>query len=293
VHTDLVGPTTTKGLKCEKYFMLLVDDYTRMTAVCFLKNKSEAFENFKIYKEMVENEMDSKIKCLRSDNGGEFTSKEFMDYCNNHGIKRQFSIARTPQQNEVVERKNMTVEEMDRTMLMDSKLTYIFWTQAMHTTVHIQNRVILRNNTDKTPYELWKGRPTNVKHFRVFGSKFYIKREDVKMRKFDSRVDKGLLVGYSSTRKTYKCYNLRLNKVLESINVTIDETSRLESKQEENESMEQLFEEEVEDEKEVEEEDEDNPIEAEDQVQQVPPKKPSRRVQKNHPSDQIIENKYA
>jgi hypothetical protein len=63
VHTDLVGPTTTKGLKGERYFMLLVDDYTRMTAVCFLKNKSEAFENFKIYKEMVENEMDSRIKC--------------------------------------------------------------------------------------------------------------------------------------------------------------------------------------------------------------------------------------
>jgi hypothetical protein len=70
VHTDLVGPTTTKDLKGERYFMLLVDDYTRMTVVFFLKNKSEAFENFKIYKEMVENEMDSRIKCLRSDNGG-------------------------------------------------------------------------------------------------------------------------------------------------------------------------------------------------------------------------------
>jgi transposase InsO family protein len=68
-----------------------------MTTVCFLRNKSEDFENFKVYKEMVENEMDSKIKCLRSDNGGEFTSKEFMDYCNMHGIKRKFSIARTPQ----------------------------------------------------------------------------------------------------------------------------------------------------------------------------------------------------
>jgi transposase InsO family protein len=112
VHTDLVGPITTKFLKGERYFMLLVDDYTRMTAVCFLKNKSEAFENFKIYKEMVENEMDSRIKCLRPDNGGEFTSKEFMDYCNNHGIKRQFSVARTPQQNGVVERKNMTLQEM-------------------------------------------------------------------------------------------------------------------------------------------------------------------------------------
>jgi transposase InsO family protein len=119
VHIDLVGPTTTKGLKGERYFMLLVDDYTRMTAVFFLKNKSEAFENFNIYKEMVENEMDSRIKCLRSDNGGEFTSKEFMDYCNNHGIKRKFFIAKTLQQNGVVERKNRTVEEMARTMIMD------------------------------------------------------------------------------------------------------------------------------------------------------------------------------
>jgi transposase InsO family protein len=106
--------------------MLLVDDYTKMTVVFFLKNKSEDFENFKIYKEMVENEMDSRIKCLRSDNGGEFTSKEFMDYCRNHEIKMQFSVARTPQQNGVVERKNRTVQEMARTMIMDSKLTDIF-----------------------------------------------------------------------------------------------------------------------------------------------------------------------
>jgi hypothetical protein len=243
VHTDLVGPTTTKGLKGERYFMLLVDDYTRMTAVCFLKNKLEAFENFKIYKEMVENEMDSRIKFLRSDNGGEFISKEFMDYCSNHGIKRKFSVSRTPQHNEVVERKNRTVQEMARTMIMDSKLTDSFWKHAVHTTVHIQNRVILRNNTDITPYELWKGRPANVKHFRVFGSKCYIKREDGRMGKFDSRVDKGILVGYSSTGKEYKCYNLRLNKVVESINVTIDETDRTESKKEENKSMEQLLEE--------------------------------------------------
>jgi transposase InsO family protein len=150
---------------------------------------------------MVENEMDSKIKCLRSDNGGEFTSKEFMDYCNRHGIKRKFSFARTPQHNGVVEKTKRTVQEMARTMLMDSKLKDIFWTQEVHTTFHIQNRVILRNNNNKTPYKLWQGRPTNVKHFRVFGSKCYIKREDGRMGKFDSRVDKGVLFGYSSTRK--------------------------------------------------------------------------------------------
>ena len=91
------------------------------------------------------------------------------------------------------------------TMLMDLKLTDSFWTHAVHTVVHIQNRVMLRNNTGKTTYDLWKGRPTNVKHFRVFGSKCYIKREDGKMGNFDSRVDKGVLVGDSSTRKAYKC----------------------------------------------------------------------------------------
>jgi hypothetical protein len=84
----------------------------------------------------------------------------------------------------------MTLQEMARTMLMDSKLTDIFLTQAVHTTVHIQKKVMLINNTDKTPYKLWKGRPTNVKHFRVFGSKCYIKREDGRMEKFDSHVKK-------------------------------------------------------------------------------------------------------
>jgi transposase InsO family protein len=77
---------------------------------------------------MLQNEMDSRIKCLRSNNGGEFTSKELMDYYSSHGIKRQFSVARTPQQNGVVERKNKTIQEMDRIMLMDNKLTDIFWT---------------------------------------------------------------------------------------------------------------------------------------------------------------------
>jgi hypothetical protein len=70
--------------------MLIVDDYTRLTWVFFLKEKSEAFEKFKIYKAVVENETNLKFKCMRSDNGGEFTSKYFIQLCENHGIRRQF-----------------------------------------------------------------------------------------------------------------------------------------------------------------------------------------------------------
>jgi hypothetical protein len=84
-----------------------------------------------------------------------------------------------------------------------------------------------------------------VKNFRFFGSKCYIKREDDEMGKFDSLVDKGILVGYSSSRKEYKCFNLRLNKLVESINVTIDETGGCKIKEENKESLEQVFEEEV------------------------------------------------
>jgi hypothetical protein len=102
----------------------------------------------------------------------------------------------TPQQNGVVERKNISVQEMTRTMLKYSKLSGIFWEQVVHITIHILNKGILRSNIDKTPYDLWKGRLKNVKHFRVFGNKCYIKREDGNIGKFDSRVDNGILVGY-------------------------------------------------------------------------------------------------
>ena len=89
--------------------MLLIDDYTKMTWFCFLKKNSKSFKCFRVFKELVENEIDLKIKRLRSDNGGEFTSNEFRDFCKEQGIQRQFSTTRTPKQNGVVERKNITV----------------------------------------------------------------------------------------------------------------------------------------------------------------------------------------
>ena len=89
--------------------MFLIEDYTRMTWVAFLKEKSEAFEKFKFFKAMAENESGMENKCLRSDNGGEFTSNEFNYFCEGNGIKRQFSAVKTPQHNGVLERKNRTI----------------------------------------------------------------------------------------------------------------------------------------------------------------------------------------
>ena len=116
---------------------------------------------FKGFKALVENGRNYKIKCLRSDNGGEFTSNEFNDFCEIHGIKRQFLAAKT-QQNGVVERKNKTIQEATRTMLNEEKLTNSYWREAIYTIVYVQNIGKLRVNNDKTPYELWFGRPASV-----------------------------------------------------------------------------------------------------------------------------------
>ena len=101
------------------------------------------------------------------------------------------------------------------------------------------NKGLLRNDTDKTPYELWTGRPANVKHFKIFGSKCFIKRDDGKIKKFDSHLNEGIFVGYSSKRKAYKCYNRRLGKVVETINVKIDESNTSINKQEDSDTQEE------------------------------------------------------
>ena len=223
IHTDLCGPMRTQSTNGDKYFILFIDDYSRMTWVQFLKHKSEAFKIFKVFKNQVENQMERRIKCLRSDRGGEFTSDEFSEFCIQHGIKRQFSAARTPQQNGVVERKNRAVQEMARTMLIESKIADRFWKEAVHTAVHIQNRCMMRPHEDRTPYELWFGRRATVRHFKIFGSKCYIKRIEENLGKFEDRSDEGIFLGYSSMSKAYRCYNKRTKTIVESADVRVDE----------------------------------------------------------------------
>ena len=99
IHTNLSGPTKTKGLYGERYFMILVDDFSRMTWVAFLKEKSKAFDKFKIFKNRDENESSMKTKCLRSDSGEEFTSNDINIFCEANGIKRQLLALRTHERN--------------------------------------------------------------------------------------------------------------------------------------------------------------------------------------------------
>lgn len=117
VHIDLCGPMSEVSLGNNKYFFLIVDDYSRWCWVYFLKCKFEAFHHFKLFHAMVERQTGKKLKAVRSDRGGEFTSLEFQKYCEGWGIKRELTVPYTPQQNGVVEHKNMTVVEMARSLL--------------------------------------------------------------------------------------------------------------------------------------------------------------------------------
>ena len=192
-----------------------------MCWIGLIKHKDEAFEKFQIFKALVENELDIKIKCLRSDRGGEYSSNEFFEFCEQHGIKRQFSVAGTPQQNGVAERMNRTIVQMARAMFDDSGTPDMFWSEAAHTAVNILNKAHVRVNSDKTPYELWYGNSPSVRHFKVFGSNCFIKNNDEKLGKFEPRSDEGILLGYSSTSRAYKCYNKRLRKIVECIELSL------------------------------------------------------------------------
>lgn len=194
-----------------------------MCWIGLLKHKDEAFEKFKAFKDLVENESDRKIKCLKSDRGGEFTLDEFFDFCEEHGIKRQFSTARTPQQNGVVERMNITIQQMAHAMLDESGTPATFWSEVTFAAITILNQANVRVNSTQTHHELWYGKTLIVKYFKVFGSKCYIKRTDEKLGKFEPKADEGILLGYSSQSKGYKCYNKRLGKIIESIDVVVDE----------------------------------------------------------------------
>jgi len=149
----------------EEYFILFIDNFSRMCWIGILKHKDEAIEKFKAFKDLVENESNCKIKCLRSDQGGEFTSDEFFDFCEEHGIKREFSITRIPQQNGVVERMKKTVQQMARAMLDESGTPATFLGEVAFIAVTILNKANVWVNNTQTPLELWYGKTHTVKYF--------------------------------------------------------------------------------------------------------------------------------
>ncbi|GJR79484.1 putative ribonuclease H-like domain-containing protein [Tanacetum coccineum] len=189
------------------------------TWVFFLTTKDETSEILKNFIKEIENLVDKKVKIIRSDNGTEFKNKVMDDFCREKGIKREYSVARTPQQNGVAERRNRTLIEAARAMLADSKLPTTFWAEAVSTACYVHNRVLVVKPHNKTPYELFRGFKPALSFMKPFGCHVTILNTLDNLGKFDGKSDEGFFVRYSLSSKAFRVYNTRTRRVEENLHI--------------------------------------------------------------------------
>ncbi|GJQ93542.1 putative ribonuclease H-like domain-containing protein [Tanacetum coccineum] len=233
-YMDLFGPTFVSSLVHKKYCLVVTDDYNRFTWVFFLTTKDETSEILKNFIKEIENLVDKKVKIIRSVNGREFKNKVMDDFCREKGIKREYSVAKTPQQNGVAKRRNRTLIEAARTMLADSKLPTTFWAKAVSTVCYVQNRVLVVKPHNKTPYKLFRGFKPALSFMRPFGCHVTIVNTLDNLGKFDGKSDEGFFVGYSLSSKAFRAYNTRTKRIEPtSIAKALSDSSWVEAMQEE------------------------------------------------------------
>ena len=157
IHCDVCGKIGTSSLGGGDYFITFVDDHMRHVWIYILKHKIEVLQCFRGWKALVEKTCGEKVEVLRSDNGDEYTSSEFMSYLTKEGIRHELIIPHTPQQNDTAERLNCTLVEAVHTMLVDSNLPHQFWTEALSIAVYLRNHSPTKALSGITPYEAWNG----------------------------------------------------------------------------------------------------------------------------------------
>ncbi|GJU14637.1 putative ribonuclease H-like domain-containing protein [Tanacetum coccineum] len=219
LHMDLFGPTFVKSLMKKIYYLVVIDDFSRFSWVFFLASKDETSEILKTFITGIENLIDLRVKVIRCDDETELKNKVMNQFYEMKGIKREFSVARTPQQSKVAERKNRTLIEAARTMLADSKLPITFWAKAVNTACYVQNRVLVIKPHNKTPYKLFLGRKPALSFMRPFGCPVTILNTIDHLGKFDGKAVEGFFIGYSTNSKAFRVFNNRTRIVEENLHV--------------------------------------------------------------------------
>jgi transposase InsO family protein len=203
-HSDACGPMPSSFISGYVYYVSFIDDYSRKTWVYFLKSNDEVFSKFNEFKDLIENLSKRKIKILRLENGGEYTSKEFVNFCKDVGIKRELTTAYNPQQNSVAERKNRMIMEAVKTMIHDQDLPMCLWAKAVMTTVYVQNRLSHSALGFKTLEEMFIGKKPEVSHLKKFCCPVFIHILKEKRNKLEPSRKKGIFVGYCEVSKVFK-----------------------------------------------------------------------------------------
>ncbi|GKC99037.1 ribonuclease H-like domain-containing protein, partial [Tanacetum coccineum] len=167
----------------------------------------------------IENLVDHKVKVIRCDNETELKNRVINQFCKMKGILRQYSVAKTPQQNGVAERRNMTLIEAARTMLANSMLPTTFLAKAVNTACYVQNKVLVVKPHNKTPYELFHGGSPTLSFMRPFGCHVIILNTIDHLGKFDGKADEGFFVGYSLNSKAFRVFNSKTRIVEENFHI--------------------------------------------------------------------------
>nr|GEW43810.1 retrovirus-related Pol polyprotein from transposon TNT 1-94 [Tanacetum cinerariifolium] len=197
LHMDFCGPMRVESINEKRYVLVVIDYYSRYTWVFFLHSKDEASEVIISFIKKTQVNLQLQVQRVRTDNGMEFKNKTLAKFFDEVGVAQQFSIARTPQQNGVVERRNRTLVKAARTMLTFANLSLFLWAEAIATSCFTQNRSIIHKRFDKTPYELTNKRKPNTKFFYVFGCICYLLNDYVDVGKLKAKGDIRVFVGYS------------------------------------------------------------------------------------------------
>nr|GEW16854.1 retrovirus-related Pol polyprotein from transposon TNT 1-94 [Tanacetum cinerariifolium] len=225
LHMDLCGPMRITSLNGKRYVLVIVDDYSRYTWVHFLRSKDEAPEVIIKFLQRITVLLQSSVIIIRTDNGTEFKNQVLRENFDTVGISHQMSSVRTPQQNGVVERRNRTLVEAAKTMLIFSRASLLLWAEAIATACFTQNCSIIHRRFNKTPYQLINGKKPDISFLYVFGALCYPKNDREEIGKLGTKGDIGFFIGYSADSCAYRVYNRRTKKIMETMNVSFDEIS--------------------------------------------------------------------
>ncbi|KAJ0913978.1 putative RNA-directed DNA polymerase [Helianthus annuus] len=223
VHLDVWGPYKVSSYEGYKYFLTIVDDFSRTVWCYMLTSKTEVFENLCSFHELVLTQFEKKIKVFRSDNGTEFVNNQMSVFCKTKGILHQTSCPYTPQQNGVVERKHRHLLNTARALMFQSGLPLKYWSDCVLTAVYLINRLPSSVLDGKSPYEVVYGFKPSFDHLRNFGCLCFstvLSETD----KFTYHADKCVFIGYSNVKKGYKLLSLENKKVFFSRDVKFYES---------------------------------------------------------------------
>nr|GEU66773.1 retrovirus-related Pol polyprotein from transposon TNT 1-94 [Tanacetum cinerariifolium] len=192
-----------------KYILVIVDDYSRFTWV----------------------RLKVSVRRIRTDNGTKFVNQKLREYYKEDGISHETSVARSLQQNGVVERRNRTLIEAARAMLIYAQALLFLWAEAVATACFTQNHFIIRLRHGKTPYELLHSKLPDLSFFYVFHALCYPTNDSENLGKLQPKADIRIFIGYAPTKKAFRIYNRRTRRIVKTIHVDFDELTAMASEQ--------------------------------------------------------------